>query len=845
MAGNPDDTIGRYGKVEMKKALTALLTLIVLCMGNLPAVSDSPASDKRGANGSDVSFEGMIVTATLDDCCYIQTQNRAWGIRAVGPGVYPQPGDVIDVVGALQTNSDGEKYIAVTDGETVGNEDPRPLGGTNRSLGGADFSFDEQSGAGQRGVTGGAGLNNIGLLVRTTGTSTYIDVHTFTIDDGSGTPITCVTPSSMLSNPEWERVAVTGISSIRKSGETYERLLRVTKVDPIVSQPSEGITGRWEMTHTSGASGDIAGVYGMLLTQQGSTVQGSMRGLTIADGTINGNVFTGDIVGDSFTIPTSLTLSGDTLSGTWLLFGEVVPVTFHRVSTDPVSPYFGRPQVLNATCDGSAIHITWDRPINGWDFGIEDADGHSIVTEWDQATSYEPATHTYHIELGSSAIMVPGATYTVYLDGGDGIEWYDPYGTPAWDDPDDCYSFPYTCSVASPVITSFTPAEGIAGTVVSISGSQLAGATSVTFGGVPAMGFAVQSGSITATVPLGATSGQIAVTTPAGTAISSNDFTVIASGGGQPGDDAAIRAVFESAKTTFETHDLAALMALISPNFLQDGDDKAELQSNLQDAIDSIVSCSYTISNIAISGDRAIVTASMSVTFADQPSVEWTEPLMGNNGLAMGWLVKENGQWLMCGNQRAFTVWLYTWNRNDGWYHLGAEVPYGGGVVSATVEGPRWSKTTLHDQGDHLNAIKSFPISELPTIGDIYTFDVAFADGHHELMTDTVRSFVAATPSLTATPSGSTSIDFTWTNINAQVPNIRSYGVAVEKRDEFGYRSRIWRSRDYTTTTFSATFNDDGTASEPLQSGETYWCELIVYDQLNDATSVYQQVTMP
>src|SRR5215469_434290 len=66
-----------------------------------------------------------------------------------------------------------------------------------------------------------------------------------------------------------------------------------------------------------------------------------------------------------------------------------------------------------------------------------------------------------------------------------------------------------------PTVSSFTPASGAAGVTVTISGSAFTGASSVTFNGVAANNFTVNSGTeITATVPTGASSGPIAVQTP-------------------------------------------------------------------------------------------------------------------------------------------------------------------------------------------------------------------------------------------------------------------------------------------------------------------------------------------
>jgi hypothetical protein len=71
-------------------------------------------------------------------------------------------------------------------------------------------------------------------------------------------------------------------------------------------------------------------------------------------------------------------------------------------------------------------------------------------------------------------------------------------------------------SVPPPVIASFTPSTGISGTIVTITGTALTGASGVSFGGVPAKSFSVKSATqITAVVDSGA-SGNVTVTTPAG-----------------------------------------------------------------------------------------------------------------------------------------------------------------------------------------------------------------------------------------------------------------------------------------------------------------------------------------
>jgi gliding motility-associated-like protein len=67
----------------------------------------------------------------------------------------------------------------------------------------------------------------------------------------------------------------------------------------------------------------------------------------------------------------------------------------------------------------------------------------------------------------------------------------------------------------------------VAGAVITLTGTNFTGATTVRFNGTDATSFTVNSSTqITATVPVGASTGTIAVTTPGGTATTSSSFTV-------------------------------------------------------------------------------------------------------------------------------------------------------------------------------------------------------------------------------------------------------------------------------------------------------------------------------
>ncbi|MGH9199010.1 MAG: IPT/TIG domain-containing protein, partial [Acidimicrobiia bacterium] len=80
--------------------------------------------------------------------------------------------------------------------------------------------------------------------------------------------------------------------------------------------------------------------------------------------------------------------------------------------------------------------------------------------------------------------------------------------------------------VQAPTITSFNPTSGNVGQAVTLTGTNLTGATAVKFNGTNAT-FTVNSATqISTTVPSGATDGTVRVTTPGGTTTSSTSFDV-------------------------------------------------------------------------------------------------------------------------------------------------------------------------------------------------------------------------------------------------------------------------------------------------------------------------------
>ena len=194
------------------------------------AAQPTTALDKSGSDGTPVAMQGAV-TAAFGGFFYVENPDRTRGIRVVWSGAAPGAG-LADVYGALSTNSAGERYINASSVTAAGSGSVLPLGVTNAALGGGDFFWDASTGAGQCGVWGQQGLNNVGLLVKTWGKVTAAGTGWFYIDDGSnvsdGSENTGVYVDAQgQSVPAVDDyVCVTGISSCRMcSGNVVNALL--------------------------------------------------------------------------------------------------------------------------------------------------------------------------------------------------------------------------------------------------------------------------------------------------------------------------------------------------------------------------------------------------------------------------------------------------------------------------------------------------------------------------------------------------------------------------------------------------------------------------------------------
>ncbi len=302
-----------------------------------PAVTVSDAKSKP--NNVPVIVSGGVVSAIFPSSFYFQqdgiaSPDRACGVQVVWSGAV-SVGKRYVVKGVMKTNLDGERYVEATAVDPHTPEwtvDVKPLGMTNKAVGGADWHYCQSTGAGQMGVSSGTGLNNVGLLIRCWGKFMHVDQSHFQIDDGSEVILDCEATSSMIPSPTWRYVIATGVSSCRRYGDELNRLLRVTSVEAISSVPN--VTGRWQAEITTGPR---PGVYGMLLTQQGNAVFGTVREVMIVNGQMSGTAFFGEFTIDTTVAEFFLTQAGEVLSGTWKVHGETFPMCICRATMSPIT----------------------------------------------------------------------------------------------------------------------------------------------------------------------------------------------------------------------------------------------------------------------------------------------------------------------------------------------------------------------------------------------------------------------------------------------------------------------------------------------------------------------------
>lgn len=192
----------------------------------------SVADAKALADGASTGLQSMIVTATFDGFFYAENVSRTMGIRVAKANHALSVGQTVTISGKAGTNLDGERYIDATVAAPVGLGTVAPLGMPGKLLGGGDWIAPGGTAVAQRGVSGGFGLNNIGLLIRTTGRVTFVGADFIyvddgsSLDDGSGNAGVKVWAPGLALPTVGQMVSVTGVSScFANAGSTHRQIL--------------------------------------------------------------------------------------------------------------------------------------------------------------------------------------------------------------------------------------------------------------------------------------------------------------------------------------------------------------------------------------------------------------------------------------------------------------------------------------------------------------------------------------------------------------------------------------------------------------------------------------------
>lgn len=190
-------------------------------------------------DGQICQISGLVASSAggeIGNRIYVQDQARSSGIQLYLPGEVPAVtrGMLLDIQGQM-TTIDEERAVLdpfLVEMAVVG--EPKALFTRTDNLGGGDLlrSIEPKSVA-QRGVENGVGLNNIGLLMRSSGIVTSIGGAHFHMDDGSGQTVKVSIPDGADPPAEGSYVGVTGISSCDPDGSTLIRLLRVRDGDDV------------------------------------------------------------------------------------------------------------------------------------------------------------------------------------------------------------------------------------------------------------------------------------------------------------------------------------------------------------------------------------------------------------------------------------------------------------------------------------------------------------------------------------------------------------------------------------------------------------------------------------
>ncbi len=226
---------------------------------------------KQKPDNVSATLAPLVVTAGTDQlggAFYLENPDRTAGIR-VDTSQSIGMGSIAVVSGVLETTSTGERGIKASSVRVTGSGTvPPPLLMQNKFIGGGGWNYNQSTGIGQIGIDGAAGLNNCGLLVKTTGRVQSADPGSsrFTIGDGSGVQLDVLVPNGIGLPTVGQYVGVTGISSCETIDGLPGRELLARTADDIQAVDTLASSG----TNQNAWQGELS--YAAVLLEQPSAL---------------------------------------------------------------------------------------------------------------------------------------------------------------------------------------------------------------------------------------------------------------------------------------------------------------------------------------------------------------------------------------------------------------------------------------------------------------------------------------------------------------------------------------------------------------------------------------------
>ncbi|MDO7875502.1 FG-GAP-like repeat-containing protein [Hymenobacter sp. ASUV-10] len=277
---------------------------------------------------------------------------------------------------------------------------------------------------------------------------------------------------------------------------TVASLVRYAPTAPLTN--ASGSTGVvFRLTFTKPVTGVGAAIMGLTTV---NSAQGAIGSVTAVSGSVY-DVEVRNLTGDG---TLTLFLGSNTgiadAAGNALVRGAAVYETYLLDHTAPVTTISNQPAATTTSTTAS------------FGFAATDANG---VARYE--TSLDGAAFASAASPASySGLSVGAHTFQVRaIDNAGNVE------SPALS-----YTWTVQALTPAPSLTALTPAYGVVGDAITISGSALSGATAVSFNGTAASFTVSSATSLTATVPAGASTGNVTVTTAGGTS-NGLPFTVL------------------------------------------------------------------------------------------------------------------------------------------------------------------------------------------------------------------------------------------------------------------------------------------------------------------------------